>query len=67
MAMPVMEGTELAQKILEIRPEIPIIICSGFSEKIDHEKIKKFNIKSYIDKPVLIDVLASKVRDILDQ
>jgi two-component system cell cycle sensor histidine kinase/response regulator CckA len=67
MAMPGMEGTQLAQKIFEIRPDIPIILCSGFSEKIDHEKAFQFNIKAVIDKPMLVNELANKVRELLDQ
>ncbi len=67
MAMPVMEGTELAQKIFEIRQDIPIILCSGFSEKIDHDKASRFNIKAFIDKPILGNDLTTKVRELLDQ
>jgi PAS domain S-box-containing protein len=67
MAMPGMEGTILAQKISEIRPDIPIILCSGFSEKIDHEKAKRFNIQSYVDKPIPMNELTAKVRELLDK
>ncbi len=67
MAMPGMEGTELAQKIYEIRPKMPIILCSGFSEKIDLDKANRFNIKAFIDKPIPIDDLTTKVRELLDQ
>lgn len=67
MAMPGMEGTELSQKIFEIRPDMPIILCSGFSNKIDKEKAKKLNIKSFIDKPILMGALVKEVRGILDK
>lgn len=67
MAMPEMVGTQLAKKILEIRPAMPIILCSGFSEKLEREKIKLLNIKAFIDKPILINDLTTKVREILDE
>jgi PAS domain S-box-containing protein len=67
MAMPVMEGTQLAQKIFEMRPKLPIVICSGFSEKINQERASGFNIKAFIDKPISIKELTTKIREILDQ
>lgn len=67
MAMPGIEGTELAQKIFEVRPDIPIILCSGFSNKIDQEKAKKINIRSFIDKPILMAALVTEVREIFDK
>ena len=67
MEMPGMGGTQLAKKILEIRPDIPIILCSGYSEKLDKEKSKLLNIKAFIDKPILIKNLTEKVREILNQ
>ncbi len=67
MAMPAMEGTELANKIFEIRPDIPIILCTGYSKKLDTQKVKAQNIKAFVDKPILIDNLLKKIREILDQ
>jgi PAS domain S-box-containing protein len=52
MTMPKMTGAELAQKILVIRPQIPIILCSGFSELINEEKAKAIGISDYLIKPV---------------
>ena len=40
MTMPNMTGVQLSQKLLEIRPDIPIIICTDISTKIDNEKAK---------------------------
>jgi len=67
MAMPGMVGTQFAKKIIEICPNMPIIICSGYSEKLDREKVQQLNIKAVIDKPILIEDLTAKVREILDQ
>lgn len=66
MAMPKMIGTELSQKILEIRPDIPIIICSGYSEKLDKEKAKDLNVSKFLDKPLLITDLIENVEELLE-
>nr|WP_320189891.1 response regulator [uncultured Desulfobacter sp.] len=67
MAMPKMIGTELSQKILEIRPDIPIIICSGYSEKLDKDKAKDLHISKVLDKPLLITDLIENVTEILEK
>jgi len=67
MTMPNMTGVELAARIKEIRPDIPIIICTGFSELIDRDLAKKIGIMGYIMKPVLKDEMARTVRKVLDQ
>lgn len=67
MAMPGLLGSDLAQKILNIRPDIPIILCSGYSEKLEREKAKLLNVKAFIDKPILVKDLTAKVREILDE
>ncbi len=66
MAMPGMVGTQMAEKMLNIRSDIPIIICSGYSERISSDKAKALKIKAFIDKPILIEELATKVREVLD-
>ena len=66
MAMPSMVGTEFAKKLMEIRRDIPIIICTGFSEKLDHKTANTLGIKGYLHKPILINDLSSKVREVLD-
>ena len=67
MTMPNMTGVQLAQKLLEIRPDIPIIICTGFSTKIDDEKAKEFGIRGYVMKPVVMSELGNKIREVLNQ
>jgi PAS domain S-box-containing protein len=67
MAMPTMVGTEFAKKILELRPDIPIIICTGFSSNVSPETAVDLGIKEYLPKPVLGKDLISKVRETLDQ
>ncbi|MCG8636734.1 MAG: PAS domain S-box protein [Desulfobacterales bacterium] len=66
MDMPGMIGSRLAKKILEIRPDIPIIICSGYSEKLDAMEKRTLNVKAIIDKPILMEDLIKNVRNVLD-
>jgi PAS domain S-box-containing protein len=67
MQMPDMIGTQLAKIIWGIRPDMPIIICSGYSEALEKEKNQLSNIKAIIDKPILMDELTNMVRQVLDQ
>ena len=67
MTMPNMTGTQLSQKLLKIKPDIPIIICTGFSEKISEDKAKVMGFRGYVMKPVVINELAKKIRGVLDQ
>jgi PAS domain S-box-containing protein len=67
MTMPNMTGAELAPKLLDIRPDIPIILCTGFSEEINKEKAKAMGIREYILKPVVRDVIARTIRKVLDE
>lgn len=66
MTMPNMTGIQLLQKLKEIRPDIPVIICSGFSEQIDDEKARAMGINAYVMKPVVKNDLAKSIRNALD-
>jgi len=65
--MPHMPGDILAQKIMEIRPDIPVIICTGHSKRISKEKAKQMGIKGFLMKPPAIRDLADMVRKLLDE
>ena len=67
MTMPNMRGDYLAKELLDIRPDLPIILCTGFSEVISEEKAKNIGIRAFIMKPVVMKDIAKAVRDILDQ
>ena len=67
MTMPSMTGIELAPKLLQIRPDIPIILCSGFNEMASEEKVKSIGIKAYVQKPVELKVLGQTIRDVLEK
>ena len=66
MNMPHMSGLDLGLQIHSIRPDIPIILCSGFSEIIDGPKTKDMGIQEYLMKPVQRGKLAVAVREALD-
>ena len=66
MTMPRMTGDKLAQEILNIRSDIPIIICTGYSQKMTAEKAREFGIRKYIEKPIEMGTLARSVREVLD-
>ena len=61
MTMPKMSGRTLCQKILSIRGDIPIIICSGHSESMDESIAKKMGIQHFLLKPLSKRILAEKV------
>jgi len=66
MAMPNMLGDKLAIELIKIRPDIPILLCTGFSESKTEAKIEFLGINGILLKPIIIKELAKKIRDILD-
>jgi len=66
MTMPKMTGDKLATELLSIRPGIPIILCTGFSERITGEKAKEMGIRKFVMKPLVKSELAKAVREVLD-
>jgi len=66
MTMPEATGDQLAGAILSIRPDMPIIICTGFSERINEEQAKRIGVKGFLMKPVTKSDMALMVRNVLD-
>jgi CheY-like chemotaxis protein len=66
MTMPKMTGERLARELMKIRPEIPIILCTGFSEQINEQKAKDVGIKAFLMKPLTLNRLARTVRAVMD-
>ena len=64
--MPVLNGIELAEEIQKIRPDIPIILCTGFSEKVTEETVAGKGIRKLIMKPLERRRLATVIREVLD-
>ena len=63
--MPNMTGDKLASEAMRLREDIPVILCTGFSEKIDEETIRKQGIRALLFKPILRHQLATTVREVL--
>jgi len=66
MTMPKMTGDQLARRMMEIKPQIPVILCTGYSETISEEKALAMGIDKFVMKPIVKDVLASTIRTVLD-
>ncbi|MCU0572469.1 MAG: response regulator [Syntrophobacteraceae bacterium] len=65
MTMPGMTGDKLALELMRIRNDIPIVLCTGYSEEITEEDAKALGIRAFVMKPVLISRMARAVRDAL--
>ena len=67
MTMPMMTGDKLAVELIKIRPDIPIILCTGFSELMSKSKAEEIGIKDLLMKPISMSDLSKMIRTILDQ
>ncbi len=65
--MPQMVGTELANECMRIRADIPVIICSGYSERLNNEQPDKPGVKEIVMKPLNLEQLATVVRSVLNK
>lgn len=62
MTMPEMSGLALAQGILDIRPRLPVIICTGYNDVLNGKTAKDLNISALLMKPVRVNILAREIR-----
>jgi len=62
MTMPGMTGADLSREILQIRPDIPIILCTGLSEIINEDKAMAMGIREFVMKPLNLRNIAELVR-----
>ncbi|MCP3955888.1 MAG: response regulator, partial [Desulfobacterales bacterium] len=67
LSMQNMTGDILASELLKIRPDIPILLCTGFSEKMPKEKAATLGIKDFLMKPIVMRDLSTKIREVLDK
>jgi PAS domain S-box-containing protein len=65
MTMPRMTGDRLALELLRIRPEMPILLCTGFSERITEAAALEMGIRGFIMKPIAVAEIARKIRKAL--
>jgi PAS domain S-box-containing protein len=66
LTMPRMTGDMLSKKMLELRPALPIIVCSGYSDRLTKEQAEILGIRRYLMKPLVIEQLAYAIREVLD-
>jgi PAS domain S-box-containing protein len=67
MTMPNMTGDRLTEELIAVRANIPVILCTGFSENIDKEKAEAAGIKGFLMKPIVMADMANMVRRVLDE
>jgi DNA-binding NarL/FixJ family response regulator len=56
----------LIERLREVRPNVAVMLCSGYSERISREKLKALGVRAFAMKPLMVRELAEKVREILD-
>jgi CheY-like chemotaxis protein len=67
MTMPDMTGDKLAKELMNIRFDIPVILCTGYSERITEEMAKEMGINAFIMKPYVMRDFAATIRKVLDE
>ena len=65
--MPKMTGVDLAQALLAIRPDIPIIVCTGYSARISAQMAEEVGIKRMLMKPLVSREVAQAMREVLEK
>ncbi len=65
--MPEMTGVELAKAVMDIRPDMPVILATGFSHLVDADSARAAGIKGFAMKPLTKAEIASIVRQVLDE
>ena len=66
ISMPGITGDKLAKELQTVRPNIPIILCTGHSERINDEKAKSIGVRALVMKPIVKSELAKTIRKVLD-
>jgi len=65
LVMPDMTGVGLARELLRIRPDLPIILCTGYTSTMTEEETKAIGIRAYLEKPLGRRDLARAIRSVL--
>jgi DNA-binding NtrC family response regulator len=60
-------GEQLSKRLLEIRPDIPILLCTGYSDQLDAANACAMGIKKFLVKPLEMGNLANIIREVLDE
>ncbi|MCA9733610.1 MAG: PAS domain S-box protein [Deferribacteres bacterium] len=66
LTMPIMTGLELIKAIQKVRPELPVIMITGYSESLNEEIYKRYGIREILAKPVLTAEISDAMRKLFD-
>lgn len=66
MTMPKVSGYQVAEQMIKIRPDIPIILCTGYSNTLSNVDVSKTGIRAVLEKPVSMNQLSETIRSVLD-
>ncbi|MFC1811331.1 cache domain-containing protein [Thermodesulfobacteriota bacterium] len=64
--MPEVTGADLAREVMGIRPDIPVILCTGYSDQMDEEKSKAMGIRAFVMKPIVMGEMAETIRKVIE-
>ena len=64
--MPGMTGIQLAEAILDLRPDVPVLLCTGYSKEVLAPPGRKWGIADVIYKPVDVEAMGGRIRKLLD-
>ena len=67
VTMPNMTGDELSMELMRIRADIPIILCTGHSDRISQDRARAIGIRALVMKPILIAEMARAIREVLEE
>ncbi len=67
MQMPNLSGDKLSVELTRIRPDIPVLLCTGFSDNMSEEKAASLGINDFLLKPIVMKDLSQKIREVLDE
>jgi len=67
LTMPHMTGDVLARRLLDLRPDLPVILCTGYSDRMNQAKARQIGVAAYLLKPLSVKELAVTVRQVLDR
>ncbi len=65
--MPIMDGARLSIEMLQIRPDIPIVLCTGYSSVMSEKRAKDLGVKELVQKPLRTKEVAQIIRKVLDE
>ena len=63
--MPDLTGKELIEKARRLNRDLPVVICTGYSEQIDQQLVESWTNSAYLEKPIQIDRLLQTIKDLI--